>query len=69
MTANRTCASIRPTPPPFILTKVRTQDQKSCHSWLWVLTFVRMTKAGVTVWRTASATVTVGPRLAPGRTA
>ncbi len=34
------------TATPVILTKVRTQDTKGSVSWLWVLTFVRMTEGG-----------------------
>jgi hypothetical protein len=30
-------------PSPVILTKVRTQGTEHRLSWLWVLTFVRMT--------------------------
>jgi len=35
-----------PSPHPVILTKVRTQGSKRCILWLWVLTFVRMTREG-----------------------
>ena len=31
---------------PVILTKVRTQSIRRRHSWLWILTFVRMTGEG-----------------------
>ena len=41
--------------PSVILTKVRTQGAKRCPSWLWVLTFVRMTERDYPISRPASA--------------
>ena len=35
-----------PSPHPVILTKVRTQGHERRPLWLWVLTFVRMTREG-----------------------